>query len=67
MNIRGDQLAYDYYNIACAYARNGNQKMALEYVRKSLKADEKFKKDIRKDSDLKPLWRDREFIALTSE
>jgi tetratricopeptide (TPR) repeat protein len=62
-----DFLAYSYYNIACAFALKNDRENALNYLKESIKANPKFKANMKKDTDLKLLWRDKRFKALTAD
>ena len=56
-----------FYNIACAYAQQGNEKEALEWLSKGIALHPDFKKDARDDKDFDKIRNSSKFKELIGE
>jgi tetratricopeptide (TPR) repeat protein len=55
------------YNLACAESRLGRKNDALEHLRQSVEADERFRKSAADDSDFEAIRGEPEFSAITGQ
>jgi tetratricopeptide (TPR) repeat protein len=55
------------YNLACAESRLGRKEEALEHLRQSVEAEERFKQDALGDPDFNPIRDDPEFSTITGQ
>lgn len=51
----------EYYNLACLYSLSNNKKLAIETLKKALKLNSKYRKDIIKDEDFNNIKNSKEF------
>ena len=55
------------YNLACAESRLGRKEEALEHLRQSVEAEERFKQDAAGDPDFNAIRDDPKFSAITGQ
>jgi tetratricopeptide (TPR) repeat protein len=55
------------YNLACAESRLGRKEKALDHLRQSVEAEERFKQDAVRDPDFNAIRDDPEFSAITGQ
>ncbi|MCK5742597.1 MAG: tetratricopeptide repeat protein, partial [Chlorobi bacterium] len=53
------------YNLACAYAKTGENELAYEYLGKAIEFDEKYKEMAMDDEDFEMLYDEDDFLDLT--
>ena len=63
--VRAPDLAEGQYNYACALARLGDRKEALDHLRIAIQLDQDLANHAREDDDLKSLRSTPEFQSLT--
>jgi hypothetical protein len=57
-------FATSYYNVSCVYATKKERDKALEYLKKAISLDQKYKEKARADRDFRPLKGEEEFEEL---
>ena len=53
------------YNLACAYAKTGENELAYEYLGKAIEFDEKYKEMAMDDEDFESLYDEDDFLDMT--
>jgi tetratricopeptide (TPR) repeat protein len=57
-------FATSYYNVSCVYAIKKEKDKALEYLKKAISLDQKYREKAKNDNDFNYLRNEKEFVEI---